>query len=84
MRLGKAVVCLALAFAALTSVASAQPVRRQAVAGQILVTFRPAVNANAKADAHRGARGRLMSELASRGVALVAVPDGDEQAAAAR
>jgi hypothetical protein len=57
MRLGKAVVCLALAFAALTSVASAQPVRRRAVAGQVLVTFRTAANDNAKADTHRGARG---------------------------
>ncbi|HEV8394831.1 MAG TPA: S8 family serine peptidase [Vicinamibacterales bacterium] len=84
MRLGKVAVCLALALVAFASFASAQPPRRQAVAGQILVTFRPAANANAKADAHRGARGRLVSEIASRGVALVAVPDGDEDAAVAR
>ena len=84
MRLGKIVFCLALALVAFTSIVSAQPVRRRAVAGQVLVTFRPGASDNARADAHRGARGRVVSELAGRGVALVAVADGDETAAAER
>jgi len=84
MRLERAVFCLALILVTFTSVASAQPARRRAVAGQVLVTFRPAANDNAKAAAHRVARGRLVSELAARRVALVSVPDGDEEAAAER
>ena len=84
MRLGKVAACLTLALFAVVALASAQPARGRAAAGQILVTFAPSANANAKAAAHRVAGGRLLSEIAGRGVALVAVPGGDEAAAIAR
>ena len=84
MRLGMVAACLTLALFAVVALASAQPARGRAATGQILVTFAPSANANAKADAHRVAGGRLLSEIAGRGVALVAVPGGDEAAAIAR
>ena len=84
MRLGKVAACLTLALFAVVALASAQPARGRAVAGQILVTFAPSANANARAAVHRVARGRLLAEIAGRGVALVAVPEGDEAAAIAR
>jgi len=84
MRIGKVLACLALALFATVTLAFAQPASSQVVAGQILVKFVPGAAANVKANAHRVARGRLLTEIAGRGVALVAVPDGDEPAAVAR
>ena len=84
MRLGKVAVCLALALFAAATLASAQSARARSVAGQILVTFAPGANADARAAAHRGANGRVLTEVPGRGVALVAVSPGDEQAAIAR
>ena len=84
MRLGKVAVCLALALFAAATVASAQSARARSVAGQILVTFAPGANADARAATHRGANGRVLTEVPERGVALVAVSPGDEQAAIAR
>jgi len=84
MRLGKVVACLTLALFAVVAQASAQPARGRAVTGQIVVTFAPSANANARAAAHRVARGRQLNEIPGRGVALVAVPDGDEADAIAR
>jgi thermitase len=55
-----------------------------AVAGQILVKFRPGASANAKADAHRVSGGAALREIARTGVQLVAVPAGNETSAIAR
>jgi subtilisin family serine protease/subtilase family serine protease len=84
MRLGRVAVCLAFALFAAVAVASAQPARGRAVAGQILVTFAPAANATARAAAHQAAGGRVVTEIAGAGVALVGVAPGDEPAAIAR
>jgi len=84
MRLGKVAACFTLALFAVVALAAAQPARGRAVAGQLLVKFAPSANANVRATAHRVARGRLVSEIAERGIALVAVPEGDESAAIAR
>ncbi|MGH6690241.1 MAG: S8 family serine peptidase, partial [Gammaproteobacteria bacterium] len=54
------------------------------VAGDILVKFRPGVNANAKADAHRVAGGASLIEIPRTGVQRVRVPAGSESAALAR
>jgi subtilisin family serine protease/subtilase family serine protease len=84
MRLGKVVVCLAFALFGVVTLVSAQPARGRAVAGQILVTFAPGANANARVATHRAANGQVLTEVPGRGVALVAVSQGDEQAAIAR
>ena len=54
------------------------------VAGEILVKFRPGVNAGARADAHRVAGATLQIEIQRTGVQRVRVPAGDESAAIAR
>jgi thermitase len=84
MRLCKVAVCLVLALLAAVVAASAQPASDRRVAGQIVVTFAPGANANEKAGAHRAARGRVLAEITPRGIALVAVTEGEEVAAAAR
>ena len=84
MRLCQMAVCLAVAVLGVVGGASAQPARGRSVAGQLVVTFAPGANANEKADAHRIAQGRVMGEIAARGIALVEVTAGDEVAAAAR
>ena len=84
MRLCKVAGCVAVALLGAVAVASAQPAAGRSVAGQIVVTFAPASNANEKADAHRAAGGRVVGEIAATGVALVAVAEGDEAATAAR
>ena len=81
MRLGKVAACLALILFGVAPLAWSQPVRARAVTGQIVVRFAPGASAGERAAAHRGGRGRLLNELAARGVALVSVPAGDEQAA---
>jgi subtilisin family serine protease/subtilase family serine protease len=75
---------VAVSLAALVSVAqpSAQaPNAGPAVAGQIIVKFRPGATGIAKADAHRQGGGKTLNEIARTGVQLVAVGAGDESAA---
>ena len=85
MKLSKALVAAALVVSAFTARSSAQTASAGPfVAGEILVKFRPGVAANAKADAHRLARGVPRSEIVRTGVQLVAVPAGDQSAAIAR
>ena len=58
MRFSRALVVVGLVVVALTVRSSAQtPGSRRFVVGEVLVKFRPGVNANARADAHRVARG---------------------------
>jgi thermitase len=85
MKLSKALVAVTLVVSAFTARSSAQTRSAEPfVAGEILVTFRPGVAANAKADAHRQARGAPSREIVRTGVQLVAVPAGDQSAAIAR
>ena len=82
MRLIKALsvaILMAVAFSA-QPLAQA-PAQSNAVAGQILVKFRPGVNGAAKADAHRANSGRMLSEISRTGVQLVSVAAGDETGA---
>ena len=82
MRLIKAlplVIFAAVAFSAQPLAQAPAPVN--AVAGQILVKFRPGVIGAAKADAHRANGGRLLSEISRTGVQLVSVAAGDETGA---
>jgi thermitase len=80
----------AVSLVVLVLVAAVTPLRGQApaaspfVEGQLLVTFRPGVNAAARADAHRQAGGAVLAQVARSGVQLVGVTRGDERAAAAR
>ena len=67
---------------ALTAHPSAQsPNANHVVAGQILVKFTPGATGQAKADAHRQGGGRVLNEIASTGLQLVAVAAGDETGA---
>src|SRR6185295_15921332 len=85
MKLSKALVAVTLVVSAFTARSSAQTASANPfVAGEILVKFRPGVAANAKADAHRQARGAPGREIVRTGVQLVAVPAGDQSAAIAR
>jgi thermitase len=54
------------------------------VAGEIIVKFRPGVNASAKADAHRQGGGTARTEIVRTGLQLVTVPRGTETAAISR
>jgi thermitase len=54
------------------------------VAGEIIVKFRPGVNASAKADAHRQGGGTAQTEIVRTGLQLATVPRGAEMAAIAR
>ena len=54
------------------------------VAGEIIVKFRPGVNASAKADAHRQGGGTAQTEIVRTGLQLATVPRGAETAAIAR
>ena len=54
------------------------------VAGEIIVKFRPGVNASAKADAHRQGGGTGTTEIVRTGLQLATVPRGAETAAIAR
>ena len=53
------------------------------VAGDVLVKFRPGINANAKADAHRTSGGTPLVEVPRSGVHRVRVTPGQERAAVA-
>ena len=85
MRFSKVLVAIGLVVGALTVRSAAQtvpPVRF--VAGDVLVKFKPGVNANARADAHRVLRATPLAEIPRTGVHRVRVPAGDESAAIAR
>ena len=85
MRLSRAIAALALVAFTFTVHSSAQtPGAGRFVAGEIVVKFRPGASANAKADAHRGAGGTQLAEIARTGLQRVAVRAGDESAAVAR
>src|SRR3954470_13097046 len=85
MRLGKAIITVILVLFAFTARFSAQPASGgRFVAGEILVKFRPGVNASARADAHRQAGGSLLNAITRTGVQRVAVTAGSEAAAMAR
>jgi thermitase len=85
MRLITALVTVTLvAFISAVRPSAQTPRSGPAVAGQILVKFRPGAAADEKADTHRGSRGTMLSEITRTGVQLVAVPAGDETAAIAR
>jgi thermitase len=85
MRLIKALVALTLVAFTLTASPSAQtPGGGPAVAGEILVKFRPGANAAHTADAHRVAGGRVLDEIARTRVQRVAVAAGDETGAITR
>src|SRR5262245_53818538 len=82
MRLTKALLAATLVAFGLTAYPAAQaPTASRTVAGQILVKFRPGAAASAKADAHRQGGGRVLNEIASTGVQLVAIAAGDETGA---
>ena len=84
-RLSVAAVAITLVVVALTVRSSAQtPGPRRFVAGEVLVKFRPGVNANAQADAHRVARGLVIGEVERTRVKRVRVPAGEELDAVAR
>ena len=76
MRPNKALAALTLLVAAaLTVRSSAQTMNAGPfVAGEILVTFRPGANANARADAHRTAGAAQLAEIPRTGVHRVRVP----------
>jgi len=57
---------------------------RTAVAGELLVKFKPGVSANLKTDAHRAAGGRVLAEVSRTGVQRVSVGAGNEAAALER
>jgi subtilisin family serine protease/subtilase family serine protease len=52
--------------------------------GEVLVKFRPGVNANARADAHRVAGGLALAGIQRTGIERVQIPAGDEIAAIQR
>ena len=79
MKHNKALAAVALVVLAFTARSSAQTANAGPfVAGEILVKFRPGVNANAKADTHTQARGAPRREIVRSGVQLVTVPAGDQ------
>ena len=84
-RVSVAVIAITLAVVALTVRSSAQtPGSRRFVVGEVLVKFRPGINANARADAHRVARGLALDEVARTRVQRVRVSAGEELETIAR
>jgi subtilisin family serine protease/subtilase family serine protease len=84
-RLGIAVIAVSLFVVAMSVRSSAQgPGPRRFVAGEVLVKFRPDVNANARADAHRVGGGVQLAEVERTRVHRVRVAAGEELAAIAR
>jgi len=78
-RLSVAVISITLVIVALTVRSSAQtPGPRRFVVGEVLVKFRPGANANARAEAHRVARGLADGEIERTRVQRVRVPAGEE------
>src|SRR4030095_1815889 len=76
-RVSVAVIAITLVVVALTVRSSAQtPGSRRFVVGEVLVKFRPGINANARADAHRVARGLALDEVARTRVQRVRVSAG--------
>ncbi len=85
MRFSKVLVAISLVVGALTVLSIAQTVPPVPfVAGDVLVKFKPGVNANARADAHRVVGATPLVEILRTGVHRVRVPAGDESAAIAR
>jgi subtilisin family serine protease/subtilase family serine protease len=84
-RASVAVIAITLVIVALTVRSSAQtPGSRRFVVGEVLVKFRPGINANARADAHRVARGLALDEVARTRVQRVRVSAGEELETIAR
>jgi len=79
----KAIVALALVALTFPWQSSAQSIG-PAVAGEILVKFRPGASAAQKADAHRQGGGTRVAAIARTGVERVRVPAGSESATIAR
>ena len=78
-RVSVVVIAIALVIVAMTVGSSAQtPGPRRFVVGEVLVKFRPGVNANARAEAHRVARGLAAGEVERTRVQRVRVPAGEE------
>ena len=85
MRVSKALVAISLVVGALTVRSAAQTVTPVPfVTGDVLVTFKPGVNANARADAHRVVGATTLVEIPRTRVHRVRVRAGDESAAIAR
>ena len=85
MRLRNTLVAVAAMIVAFADAPSAQTAGAgRFVAGEIVVKFRPGAAAAARADAHRLAGGRVVSEIARTNVQLVAVASGDETGAISR
>ena len=85
MRFSKVLVAIGLVVGALTVRSAAQTVPPgRLVAGDVLVKFKPGVNANARAAAHRALGATLLVEIPRTGVHRVRVPAGNESAAIAR
>jgi subtilisin family serine protease/subtilase family serine protease len=84
-RFSVTLIAICLVVVALTARSSAQaPPARRFVAGEVLVKFTPGADANARADAHRAARGLLDAEIQRTRVQRVRVPAGEELATIAR
>ena len=78
-RVSVVVITITLVIVALTVRSSAQtPGPRRFVVGEVLVKFRPGVNANAQAQAHRVARGLAAGEVERTRVQRVRVQAGEE------
>src|SRR6185436_1267711 len=78
-RVSVVVIAITLVIVALTVRSSAQtPGPRRFVVGEVLVKFRPGVNANARAQAHRVARGVAAGEVERTRVQRVRVQAGEE------
>jgi subtilisin family serine protease/subtilase family serine protease len=85
VRISKALVAISLVVGALTVRSAAQTVTPVPfAAGDVLVKFKPGVNANARADAHRALGATPLIEIPGTGVHRVRVPAGAESAAIAR
>jgi subtilisin family serine protease/subtilase family serine protease len=85
LRFGKALIALLLVAAGLTMRASAQaPGDGPFVGGEILVKFKPGVNADARADVHRVARGAAVDEIRRTGLHRIRVGLRNEAAALER
>jgi len=85
VRVSKALVAISLVVGALTVRSAAQTATPVPfVAGDVVVKFKPGVNANARADAHRVVGATPLVEIPGTRVYRVRVAAGDESAAIAR
>jgi thermitase len=79
-----AVLVFASAIFIMRSSAQTPAVSGPFVAGEIIVKFRPGVNASTKSDVHRQGAGTVKREIVRTGLQLVTVSRGNETAALAR